>query len=85
MNDEKGLSQAMKKEIKDMVSEAMSEALKGANIIDGPTHIAHHQFLEENIVLARHAKKTAVGLFIKGIGALLLLGLLAFIWQHRGQ
>jgi len=68
-------------EIKAIVKEAVSEALKGANLIDGPTHIAHHQALDEFLSLTKHAKKTFVGAFIMGVIALIMLGMAAW----RGQ
>ena len=70
--------------IKKAVREAVSEALKGASLIDGPTHIAHHQAMAEALSMASHAKKTVVGVLVKGFMALLLLGCLAWAWGHRG-
>ncbi|MCL1939944.1 MAG: hypothetical protein FWG04_04720 [Desulfovibrionaceae bacterium] len=72
-------------QLKKAVKEAVSEALKSANLIDGPTHIAHHQAIAEALSMASHAKKTVVGAVVKGIMALLLLGCLAWVWGNRGQ
>ena len=71
-------------QIRDAVKEAVAEALKGANLIDGPTHIAHHQAMSEALNLMAHAKKTIVGSLVRGVMALLLLGCLAWVWSNRG-
>jgi len=71
-------------QIKKAVKEAVSEALKNANLIDGPTHIAHHQAIAEALSMASHAKKTVIGAVVKGVMALLLLGCLAWVWGSRG-
>ena len=67
-------------EIKAVVKEAVSEALNGANLIDGPKHIAHHLAIEEALKMASHAKKTFIGTVVKGVMALVLLGFLAWVW-----
>lgn len=64
--------------IRQAVAEAVKRELRGANLIDGPTHLAHHQAMEEFMALAKHAKKTAVGAFIMGVFALMLLGAAAW-------
>lgn len=65
-------------QIKEAVKEAVAEALKGANLIDGPTHIAHHQAFEDFLALTKHAKKTFVGAVVMGFIALLMLGVAAW-------
>lgn len=70
-------------EIKDAVREAVTEALKAANIIDGPTHIAHHQAIEEQLQLFRHAKKGLVSVIISGLAGLIAWGMWA--WVHHGK
>ncbi len=82
---EERVTTAIRQEIKAAVREAVAEALKGANLIDGPTHIAHHQAIAEALSMAAHAKKTFVGSLVKGLMALLLLGCLAWIWGSRVQ
>lgn len=67
--------------VKSAVAEALKDELRAANLIDGPTHIAHHQALSEFLSLTRHAKKTFVGAVIMGCIALLMLGIA--VW--RGQ
>ena len=74
-----------KEDIKAVVKEAVSEALKGANLIDGPTHIAHHQAIAEALNMASHAKKTVIGTVVKGVMALVLLGCLAWVWGNKVQ
>ena len=71
--------------IRKAVKEAVAEALKGANMIDGPTHIAHHQAINEALEMFSHAKKTFIGILVKGLAGLLVLGILAWVWGHRGQ
>ena len=57
---------------------AVREELRGANLIDGPTHIAHHHALAEFLSLMKHAKKTMIGAFVLGLVGILLLGLAAW-------
>lgn len=79
--DDRRKPDPVKAEIKAIVTEAVKEALKNANVVDGPTHIAHHLFLEEQLSLMRHAKKTVVGALILALVALLSLGLTA--WKMK--
>lgn len=65
--------------VRSAVSDALKQELRGANLIDGPTHIAHHQAIDEFLSLAKHAKKTFVGAIIMGIFALLMLGVA--VWK----
>lgn len=73
----------MDEQIKAAVREAVSEALRGANLVDGPTHIAHHQAIEEFLVLTKHAKKTVIGSLVVGVLSLLLLGIAAWVAGHK--
>ena len=70
-------------EIKAIVKEAVSEAIRGANLIDGPTHIAHHHMLEEQMMLVRHAKKGLLSALVAGLCALLAWGMWA--WAHASK
>ena len=70
-------------QIKAVVREAVAEALKGANLIDGPTHIAHHQAIEEQLQLFRHAKKGLISVIISGLAGLIAWGMWA--WVHHGK
>lgn len=65
-------------EIKQVVKEAVSEALRGSSLVDGPTHIAHHQAFEDFLALTRFAKKSAVGAVVAGLIALIMLGMAAW-------
>jgi hypothetical protein len=67
-----------------IVKQAVREELAGANLVDGPTHIAHHQALAAALTLMEHAKKTVIGALVRGVMALLLLGCLAWVWNNRG-
>ncbi len=73
-------------QLKEAVKEAVAEALRGANLIDGPTHIAHHQAIEQFLHLTLHAKKTVIGALVKGMCWLLLAGFAvwAAMHAHRG-
>ena len=70
--------------IREATREAISEALRGASIVDGPTHIAHHQAIDEFLKLTVHAKKTMVGAIVLGLTTLLVLGFGAWIAGHKG-
>lgn len=74
----------MDEQIRTAVREAVSEALRGANLVDGPTHIAHHQAIEEFLVLTKHAKKTVIGGVVLGLLSLFLLGIAAWVAGHKG-
>ena len=73
----------MDEQIKRAVREAVSDALRGANLVDGPTHIAHHQAIEEFLSLTKHAKKTVIGSLVVGVLFLLLLGIAAWVAGHK--
>ena len=70
-------------QIKAAVHDAVVQALKANNIIDGPTHIAHHQAIEEQLQLFRHAKKGVVSMIIAGLAGLVAWGMWA--WVHYGK
>ena len=65
--------------LKQDVSEAVKEALKGINLIDGPTHIAHHQELERILSLKDHAQRVGVGVIITGVIGLIVIGFGAWV------
>jgi hypothetical protein len=58
-----------------LIKEAVAEALRASNLIDGPTHIAHHQALEEMIQAKRHAYRVGITVIISGLIGLLVLGI----------
>lgn len=70
----------IKAEIGAIVAEAVRDALRGENLIDGPRHVAHHQAIDEFLSLAKHAKKTAVGGFVMGVLVLVVLGIA--VWRQ---
>lgn len=70
-------------QIRAVVREAVNDALKGNNIIDGPTHIAHHLAIEEQLQLFRHAKKGLISVLVSGLAGLIAWGLWA--WVHHGK
>ncbi|MDR1685215.1 MAG: hypothetical protein LBR82_02035 [Desulfovibrio sp.] len=65
-------------ELKGLVRNAVAEALKASNLIDGPTHLAHHQAIEEMLQAKRAATRagirTAVTITIGGLISLIILG-----------
>ncbi len=69
--------------LREAVKEAVAEALRGNNLIDGPTHIAHHQAIEEFLALTKHAKKTVIGSLVVGLLSLILLGLAAWVAGNK--
>ena len=71
--------------VKEAAREAVADALRGANLIDGPTHIKHHQAIEEFLNLTLHAKKTVVGAVIKGLCWLLLAGFALWAAMQMGH
>lgn len=75
----------LREAVKEAAREAVAEALRGANLIDGPTHIKHHQAIEEFLNLTLHAKKTVVGAVIKGLCWLLLAGFALWAALHVGN
>jgi hypothetical protein len=66
-------------ELEAAVTAAVTKALRDGSLIDGPTHIAHHQAIEEFLQLARHARKTVVGGLVMGVLALVVLGIA--VWR----
>lgn len=70
--------------IRAMVAEGVKEALKDASLIDGPTHIKHHQAIEEALVLLRHARKTGVAAIVSSLFVLLALGVGAWLAGRSG-
>ena len=69
--------------IRDLVKEAVAEALRESNLIDGPTHIAHHQALEEQLQLCRTAKRGLATSFVMGLCGLIAWGMWA--WVNHGK
>ncbi len=70
-------------QIKAVVHEAIRDALRESNLIDGPTHLAHHQALEEQLQLCRTAKRGLVTSFVMGLCGLIAWGLWA--WMQHGK
>jgi hypothetical protein len=75
------MSDMTREEIRAAVKEAVTEALRGANLIDGPTHIAHHQALEDMLQAKRHAWKVSITVIIGGLIGLLILGIKS--WMEK--
>ena len=65
--------------LRQVVKEAVKEELLGANLVDGPTHLAHHQEIENLIQLKKHAEKTGIATVIVGLIGLTVLGIWAWI------
>ena len=63
------------KRLESIVADAVARALREGSLVDGPMHIAHHQAIEEFLLLARHARKTAVGAFVMAVLTLAVFGL----------
>ena len=69
--------------LRQVVKEAVKEELLGANLVDGPTHLAHHQEIENLIQLKKHAEKTGIATVIVGLIGLTVLGIWAWIKGQR--
>lgn len=69
-------------EIKQAVKEAVSEALRGANLVDGPTHIAHHQALEGLLQAKQEAYKVGVRTVVVGFIGLVVLGIATWVREQ---
>jgi hypothetical protein len=54
----------MNEEIKESVREAVREELRAANIIDGPTHVRHHEFINDLCESFDTAKKTTIRVLV---------------------
>ncbi len=58
---------------------AVADALKAANIVDGPTHLRHHQFIDDFYCTYGQVKKAGIAAIVTalvgGTIALLVLGL----------
>ena len=69
--------------VKKAVKEAVAEALKGANLIDGPTHILHHQEFENWIqakrLVGNVAVKVTVTAFVVGLLGMVAIGFLEWV------
>lgn len=74
---------ADKERVQEWVREAVGDALSAANIIDGPTHIKHHQILQEFCDTYSKVKTTSitvlVATFIGGVITIVVLGFRAWI------
>ncbi|MDR2075721.1 MAG: hypothetical protein LBP61_02125 [Desulfovibrio sp.] len=73
------MSGLTREEIRSAVKEAVAEALKAANLIDGPTHIAHHQALEDMILARRHAHRVGITVIVGGLVGLLIMGIRSWL------
>lgn len=72
--------------VREAVGEAVAEALRAANIVDGPTHLRHHQFIEDFYCTYGQVKKAGitavVTILVTGLIALLVLGFTH--WSGKG-
>ncbi|NDV19231.1 hypothetical protein GO013_07335 [Pseudodesulfovibrio sp. JC047] len=68
----------MTEDIKQAVREAVREELKAANIIDGPTHIRHHEFIDELCESFDTVKKTTLRVLVN----CLVLGVIAAVLYY---
>lgn len=73
--------------VREATAEAVADALKAANIVDGPTHLRHHQFIEDFCSTYGQVKKAGitavVTLVVTGLLALLVLGFSH--WSGKGS
>lgn len=67
--------------LKEAVREAVREELKAANIVDGPTHVQHHEFIGNLCDSFDTAKKTAIRCLVNTV----VLGTIAaviYFWKR---
>lgn len=69
--------------LRQVVKEAVKEELLGANLVDGPTHILHHQEIESWLQMKKHAQKTGIATVIIGLIGLTVLGIWAWLNGHK--
>lgn len=62
-------------EIREVVREAVRDELKAANIIDGPTHIKHHEFIGDLCESFDTVKKTTLRVLVNAM----VIGLIAAV------
>ena len=75
------MSGMTREELQALVKEAVADALRASNLIDGPTHIAHHQALEDMIQAKRHAHKVGITVIVGGLVGLLIMGIKS--WMEK--
>jgi hypothetical protein len=72
-----------KDDVQEWVKEAVSEALVNANLVDGPTHIRHHQVLQEFCETYNKVKLTGITVtvtaIVTGIITVCVLGIRAWM------
>lgn len=68
-----------KESVQEWVKEAVSEALENANLVDGPTHIRHHQVLQDFCETYNKVKTTGITVtvtaLVTGFITVIVLGL----------
>jgi hypothetical protein len=69
----------VKEAVASAVAEAVAAALKASNLIDGPTHLSHHQAIEEMLQARRHAYKAGITVIIGGLVSLLVMGVRSWL------
>lgn len=71
----------MTEDVKEAVREAVREELRAANIIDGPTHVRHHEFIDDLCESFDTAKKTTIKVVVNA----LVIGVIAaivYFWKR---
>lgn len=81
------MSEAERLELQRLVKEAVAEALKGENLIDGPTHILHHQWIADYCDTFSKVKIAGLTAFaLTCIGGVITLIVLGFrTWMATGK
>lgn len=72
-------------DIQDAVRRAVREELKAANIVDGPTHLRHHQFLEEWCRTMTTARNTTIKVVVTALVSGVIAAVVLFCQSGRGH
>jgi len=70
----------MRETVKEAVAEGMAEALKGANLVDGPTHLKHHELINDVCKAMDTAKTTFLRVLVTAL-TLGLIGAVVLFWR----
>jgi hypothetical protein len=72
-------------DIQDAVRRAVREELKAANIVDGPTHMRHHQYLEQWCNSMDTVRNTALKVLVTAVIGGIVAAVVFFSQHHGGR
>jgi len=71
-------------DIKEAVREAVREELRSANIIDGPTHVRHHEFIERWCKTMDTVGTTTVRIVVTAVVGAIIAAIVYFTGHYGG-